>query len=146
MSKSFFFNGVFNDSFYVYNYNFIKKKNPLNLTTINAFIMTFNPRSLHFYFFNKYFNKTVTTSSNAAINNNYVVVYSNEQEQLATLFQNESNLILLLTKGGNSFFTSTLSKKHQNFSSFIVMYAYKRILHTLMEIYKIFIFLFLQFY
>jgi hypothetical protein len=143
LTKSYYMHNIFLNSFFVYNYYYIKKKNPLNLTR-NVF---FNSQSIskcfYFYFYNKYWYKTTISMLNSTHNTNFLLFYVPDYKSLTVV--NDNNFLITLLQMENYLFSPTLLNFFKNIQNLYVFnFFYCIILQQSIDMYKIFIFFFLN--
>jgi hypothetical protein len=101
--KSQFLDSIFLNISYIYNFNYIKRKNPLNVQLVRIFLLNSFPKFFYFYFYNKFKSKTPLNFLRAFMNSNFLLAYTYEQNP--ALLQNDSKIIPILIKAENSFYS-----------------------------------------
>lgn len=82
LTRSQFNDAIFLDSCYLHDFNYIKRKNPLNIFNDRNFLLNSFPRQFFFYFFNKFKNKASSFFTTIFKNNNFILAYTLKNEQI----------------------------------------------------------------
>jgi len=82
VARSQFWDGSKTFSVYIYNFFYIKKKNPLSFSIFNFFLSNSFTKKLYIYFSNKFLKFNFFKILNALTNSNTVIMYADEYDEI----------------------------------------------------------------
>jgi hypothetical protein len=143
LAKSQYFENMFLNNFFVYNFEYIKKKNPLTWTNANDYYLYSCSKLFFFYFFQRLKKKNILNTTTLFKNSNFLIVSKCETD--LKNFNKLSNMIDVFNKSENlSYFVddkiNVTSQKPNLFS--LNIFLTKTVTLHLINFYKIFIFFF----